>query len=126
MNGKVEIKGMVKKAQQDFEKHMDNDLHISEALAVIFDLMHEINKLGELTKKDAAQVKEFFYKIDGVLGVLDHEKVEIPDDAQQLVNEREDARKKKDFAGADKIRDKIEKLGYAVEDTPKGPRVKQL
>jgi len=126
MNGKAQVKDLLKDAQQDFEKHMDNDLHISEALAVIFDLMHEINKLGELTKKDAAQVKAFFYKIDGILGVLDHEKVEVPDDVQRLVEEREDARKKKDFAGADKIRDKIEKLGYVVEDTPKGPRVKQL
>ena len=43
MNGKAKIKDMIKKAQQDYEKHMDNDLHISEALAVIFDLMHEIN-----------------------------------------------------------------------------------
>jgi len=127
MNGKkdVNVNKLLEKAQKEFEKHLDDDLQISGALAALFDLMHEVNRLGELSKKDAQEVKEFFNKIDGVLGIMEHEKIEIPAEIQDLVNEREEARKKKDYQYADEIRIRIQKLGYILEDTPKGVFVKK-
>jgi len=127
MNGKEEgqVDKLIEEAKTTFEEKMDNDLEISGALAAIFDLMHAVNKLGELSKDDAAKVKEFFCKIDGVLAICDHEKVEVPEEIQDVVNKREDARAKKDFQTADEIRMHIEKLGYILEDTEKGPRVKK-
>ena len=84
-----------------------------------------VNKLRELTKDDALKVSQFFCKIDSVLGVLGHEDAEIPEAVNLLVEDREEARKNKDFAKADELRDKIKKLGFVLDDTPKGVRVKK-
>ena len=59
----------------------------------------------------------FWKKINSVLGLELHGQVEIPQDILDLVKEREDARKNKDFQSSDKLRDEIEKLGYIIEDT---------
>ena len=95
MDGKKDanVNKLLEKTQKEFEKHLDDDLQISGALATLFDLMHEVNRLGELSKKDAQEVKEFFNKVDGVLGIMGHEKIEVPAEIQDLVNEREEARK---------------------------------
>ena len=122
---KHDVTLLIGQAENKFEEAMDNDLQISPALAALFELMHEVNKLGDLTKEDALKVSLFFCKVDSVLGVLGHEDIEIPADIQQLVDEREEARQKKDFAKADELRDKIKELGFVLDDTLKGVRVKK-
>jgi cysteinyl-tRNA synthetase len=63
-------------------------------------------------------------RIDSVLGVGQTDEV-VPDSLVALMHERTDARAAKDFARADAIRDELTEQGWAIEDTPNGPRLKR-
>ena len=70
---------------------------------------------------------ELLRELTGVLGILqDEEEDGISDEILVLVGERQEARKTKNFARADEIRDILKSKGLAVEDTPQGPRVVKL
>ncbi len=118
------IDELIKEAKAAFELKMDDDLNISEGLAVIFDFMNDINKLN-LSKKDAGKVIELMKEINEVLGVISFEEENVPPDVMKLVSDREEARKKKDFTKSDKIRDEIKKKGYIIEDSKEGARVRR-
>ena len=60
-----------------------------------------------------------------VLGILRREYDATPADVKELVEKRVAAKKAKDFAEADRLRDEVLKMGYIIEDTPKGPKVKK-
>lgn len=63
-------------------------------------------------------------ELSGVLGLLkENEKSDIPEEVSNLVEERQAARKAKDFARADEIRDELKRRGITLEDTPQGIRV---
>ena len=100
---------------------------MSSALASLFEFMNEINKLGihQLSKKDAKLVDKFMKEIDSVLGILSVEE-ELSADVAKLIAERENARKIKNFARADELRDELKKHGIAVEDTAHGQRWKRI
>jgi len=119
-----EIDRFLKDAMEGFSEEMDNDLNISGALAKIFELVKEVNRL-ELSKKDASRVRDAMMRFDKVLGILEKEKIEIPEDVLKLVEEREKARKAKDFRAADSARDKVMKLGFSIDDTPDGPKLRK-
>ena len=122
-----DVSKLIDKAEKTFEKEMDNDLNISGGLAAIFGFMTSVNKvMGKLSKKDAKEVSKLMMKFDSVLGVMEHEKVDVSDDIQALVDKREEARKNKDFATADSIRDSLKEKGIVLEDTPKGVRWKKV
>ena len=89
-----------------------------------FDFMHEINKL-EVSKENAVSIIEVLKDIDSIFGVLNFNKVDVPKEIQALADKREEARKNKDFATADKLRDEIKAKGYVLEDTLEGIRVKK-
>lgn len=119
------IDELINEARAAFELKMDDDLNISGALGVMFDFMSDINKL-RLSCADAAKVIDFMKDIDKVLGVIDFKEDKIPASVKKLVDEREKARKKKDFAKSDEIRDELKKKGYVVEDSSEGPRVRKI
>ncbi|MFH1770505.1 MAG: cysteine--tRNA ligase [archaeon] len=124
-----DVEKLIETAKKNFEKSMDDNLNISEALASIFDFTKEINKLiasEKMNKKNASSVKKFMQSIDSVLGVLSFEKQGVPKDIMNLVKKREEARNKKDWAASDKIRDELKEKGFYVDDTPKGAIVKRL
>ncbi|MFC1691095.1 cysteine--tRNA ligase [Nanoarchaeota archaeon] len=122
-----DISGLISEAEKKFEESLDDDLNISGALAAVFDFMKEINKvMPELSKDNADKVKQTMEKFDSVLGIMQHEKTEVPKEIQELADKREQARKDKDFATADKLRDELKEKGYVIEDTDKGPRVKKV
>ena len=98
---------------------MDDDLNISEALAVIFDFIRDVNK-EKISKNDAKKIKEVMFDFDKVLGILEEHKTDIPKEIEQLIKKREDARKSRDFSTADKIRDQLSKKGIVLEDTADG------
>lgn len=105
-----------------FQREMDDDINIAGALAAIFDMVRETNRRKpspEQTKQAIALLEKF----DTVLGVLPATEAEIPQEILDLANEREQARKAKNFKRADEIRDKLTSMGYTIEDTPEGPRV---
>ena len=118
---------IVEKAKQDFETAMDDDLNISAGLAAIFDFMTSINKIMDsMSVKDSSLAREAMIGFDSVIGVMEHEKGELSEDIDALVQKREEARKAKDFALADKIRDDLKAQGIVLEDTPQGVRWKKV
>ena len=116
----------LKKAEKDFVEAMDDDIEISAALAAIFEMIRAVNR-ARPSQKQAQKAIRLMHRFDEVLGVLDVErKKEVPEEVLELVRRRHEARKAKDYATADAIREQVRKLGYLIEDTPKGPRVKPL
>ncbi len=112
-----------------FEKAMDADLEISEALAAIFVFIKHINVLLRSKKvsiNDAKKIKDVMFEFDKVLGVIKKLDDEVPEEIQQLVKERDTARTVKNFARSDEIRDELQKKGFVLEDTPEGTRIKKV
>jgi cysteinyl-tRNA synthetase len=108
-----------------FEEAMDDDLNTPVALAAVFGLVKDVNIEG----KGGREVYDAIVGFDRVLGLRLAERakpisVEIPQEIAARVDEREKARRMKDFATADRIRDELAEAGYVIEDTPQGPRVK--
>ncbi|KPL01992.1 MAG: cysteinyl-tRNA synthetase [candidate division Zixibacteria bacterium SM23_73_2] len=123
-----EVFNLLQKAKSKFEDALNDDLNISEGLGVIFDLVRDVNKLiddEKISKSDALKVEKQMRSFDKVLGVLEKEKLVLDEKLKELVEQREQARKEKDWDKADKIRLEIEKLGMTIEDTPEGPKVKK-
>jgi cysteinyl-tRNA synthetase len=121
------VEGLIAEARQRFEEGMDDDLNMSLGLAAIFDFVREVNRLsadGKLSRANAQAVKTAMWEFDRVLGLLKEEESGVDAEAEHLLQERERARKRRDFATADQLRAQITALGYIVEDTPRGPRVK--
>jgi len=120
---------LIEQTKIKFEKKMDDSLNISEALGVVFDFVRDINKLideDKISKKNAKDAIGLMKEIDSVIGVIDFKEESINKEITDLVKEREKARKEKDFARADKIRDKIKEKGFIIEDSSEGPRIKKI
>ncbi len=123
------IPKLIKKVKENFEKAMDDNLNISEALSYIFNFMRNINKLlkdNNISKKDANNVLKAMKKFDSVLGIMDFKKEKIDKEIESLIKKREEARKKKDFKKADEIRNDLKKKGIILEDTSQGVRWKKV
>jgi cysteinyl-tRNA synthetase len=113
-----------------FIKSMDEDLNVSAAWGHIFEWVRATNKaLAEntLTPEAAAVNLAAWDRLDAVLGVGSKGAVtEVPNELLKLLEERQVARKVRDFKRADAIRDELKAKGWIIEDTPKGPRLKKL
>lgn len=122
-------RGPLQKAIKHFTEAMADDLNISAALAALFDLMHEINILYDKNRMEPGDATEVLYvlkEFNRVLGVLEFEKEEeIPPAVQKLLQQREQARKEKNWALADELRNEMSLAGYILEDTPLGARLKK-
>jgi cysteinyl-tRNA synthetase len=114
-------------ARKAFDDALADDLNTPEALAAVHGLVSRANALlaeGALTKAGAARVRAEMAAMDAVFGVLLPEAQEdrLSPEEQALFDERQDARKRRDFARADAARQRLEELGIVLEDTPKGTR----
>lgn len=118
----VSIGGINKQYNDRFIEALNNDLNTPQALAAMWEMV----KSDISDKEKAATILE----MNKVLGLKLDEYVgkplEIPDDVRKLVERREEARRNKDFVKSDELRDEVKKLGFEVEDTSKGPKVKSL
>ena len=112
-------------AKVKFNTAMDDDLNTPDALAAVFELVKDVNTLGADASVDALKAAATtFDELTGVLGLLYNRKTdEIPAEVMDLVNQRAEAKKAKDWPTADALRAKITEMGYVVEDTPQGPKV---
>ena len=119
-NEKDDVK-LIEKTKKEFFKRMDDDFDTPKALAAIFDFVKEVNKEGGGKKS-----YELMEEADKIFNVLDLEDAEIPDEIKNLAEEREKARKEKDFKKADRIREEIKGKGYYLDDTEKGAIIKKL
>ncbi|MDR2526033.1 MAG: cysteine--tRNA ligase [Oscillospiraceae bacterium] len=110
---------------------MEEDLNTADALGAVFELVREINVRVLETGASKAVCEDSAALLDelcGVLGLLYRRKsVDVPSvTAQTLAEERGEARKAKDWARADAIREELKALGYAVEDTPQGAKLVRI
>ncbi len=116
--------GRLAKHREDFITAMDDDLNTANGLACIFELVSDINKdvLGaDASKQTIAAARSLFHELCDVLGLL-YNKMDNSLDAEveKLIEERSQARKEKNWARADEIRDELKSRGIVIEDTPQG------
>jgi cysteinyl-tRNA synthetase len=129
-NGKgneKEINQLMTRVQKEFGNAMDDDLNIGVAIAALFEFVREVNNLVDgnlLSNEEAQQVYELMSEFDTVLAVLgDLSKEEnLPEEAQELIQRREEARKARDWKTADQLRIQLKAIGVIIEDTPQGLR----
>ena len=124
----AETKALTEKYRSLFIEAMEDDLNTADAIAVLFDLVRDINTMlsgNQVTKGDIMLVRDLFDELANVLGLVYNRKKkdEIPQEILELVEQRKMARKEKNFAEADRLRDEISIRGYLVEETRQGTKI---
>lgn len=112
-NNKVE-ESIIKGFEDRFLEAINDDLNMPQAMSVVWDLVKYEKKSPLLAKT--------LLKFDSVLGLnIDkEEKIDLPEEIMQIIEERKKARENKDWNKSDELRDKLVNLGYTVKDTPNG------
>jgi cysteinyl-tRNA synthetase len=122
-SGVASFDNIMKTGREKFVAAMDDDLNISVGLAALHEWMGEINKVGpELNGVQAAQVTDYLQAMEGVLGFLEPPSTSASPEIDALVAERESARKSRNFARADEIRDILLRQGIVLKDGPQGTK----
>ena len=109
---------------------MDDDLNTADGLTAVFELVRDLNIMissADTSKEQLVRGAELFDSMTGVLGLLYNRDKgeEIPSEVLELVEQRKAARKEKNCALADEIRDKIAAMGYTVKETRQGTEIKK-
>jgi cysteinyl-tRNA synthetase len=132
-----EMANRTAKAMEDFDRGLADDLNTAQALAAIFDLVRDVNTAmdrGEFRQGNATPVLAALESFDAIFAVLrddDSEKLRVlglaPDspslsdaEIEALVAERQAARKRRDFAASDRLRDQLAERGVILEDSRDG------
>ncbi|AVP56021.1 cysteine--tRNA ligase [Clostridium tetani] len=127
-----EEKKYIKKLDEYREKYiekMDDDFNTADAIAVIFDMIRDINSnvKSDSSKKIIEYALSIIRELGSPLGILQKSTEEsVEDEIQQLIDRREKARTEKNWALADEIRDGLKERGILLEDTPQGVRWKRI
>ena len=114
---------------REFEEYMDDDLDMPRAMAVVHDLARETNRAienGDASSENLEEIYDLLMRLDSVLGFLKHERERLTADDVRLMEEREHARKRGDYAAADSIRTQLLQRGIILEDTPQGVRWRRI
>ncbi len=123
-DGEDKIKDLLLTHKADFITAMDDDFNTADGITALFELARDINSNINAQTKPSKELCEFalnlYKEIAGVLGLLYAEKDGVADDVQALIEQRNTARKNKDWAMADKIRDELKARGITIKDTPNG------
>ena len=121
---------LLEKTRREFSLQLADDLNISAALAILFDMVRDVNTLcdtGTIGISESEDVLDFLHKVNEVLAFLplEAEVLEIPQELQEALHKREAARASKNWALADECRALIQEQGFLIEDTPQGARLKK-
>jgi cysteinyl-tRNA synthetase len=112
-------------ARQAFEAALDDDLNISPALAAVFELVRDLNRRIDgrsLSTADAARALAALAAFDTVLGVGPDAADDLEPEVRALLDARAEARRTRDWAASDRLRDELATKGVGVEDTRDGQR----
>jgi cysteinyl-tRNA synthetase len=123
------LKAAAARALEQFEEGLDDDLNTSVALAAVHDLSREVNRAidrHELREDDRRDILNLVARFDSVLNIFGSDEREMLDgEIQALIDERQEARRRRDFSRADEIRDQLASRGITLEDTRDGVRWKR-
>ncbi len=120
---------LIKETQEKIEQALDDDLNSPLALSAVYELINEINhKISEnkLGAKDAEKTLRFWEKVNKIFGLKFKKKSKfLPKEIKKIAEARKNAKDKKNYKEADKLREEIENLGYIIEDAPDGQKIRK-
>lgn len=122
------LKSLCKYRERFIEK-MDDDFNTADAISVLFDLTKDINNNIDINSSAelCEKAEQFVRELGNPLGILQNRmKKDLETEIQELIDKRQQARKEKNFALADKIRDDLKNRNIVLEDTPQGVRWKKI
>ncbi|MEF9934811.1 MAG: cysteine--tRNA ligase [Clostridium sp.] len=125
----VSLKDDIASYKNKFIESMDDDFNTADGISHIYDLVRDVNtKVSESSSRGIAVFAlEVIRELGGILGILQKVSEEkFPKEITSLVEERQLARKNKDFKRADEIRDELKELGVVVEDTAQGVKISRI
>ncbi len=121
VNKKID-KNIISKYEEQFLDAINDDMNMPVAISIVWEIAKEKEKSNDFY--------ELIKKFDSVLSLdldkNDKENINIPEDIKLILNERKDARKNKNFAKSDELRDKLKELGYIVKDTKDGQIIEKV
>ena len=119
-----EIKKALDMRRDQFIRVMDDDLNTADAISAVFELVKDINTkvITDTPSKELVEyATKLFDELTGVLGLVYNRKTEsLDDEIEKLIEARTQARKDRNWAEADRIRDELKAQGIVLEDTPQG------
>ena len=130
-NNEAEFIEALPRYRERFCEAMDDDFNTADAIAVIFELVRESNSMTadpESSKTFAGETHKILNELTGVLGLIYGEADDsgLDEEVEALISARQTARKNKNWAEADAIRDKLAEMGITLEDTPQGVKWKRV
>lgn len=118
-----EIKNQLSSRREQFIEAMDDDLNTADGIAAVFELVKDIN-VNVINSQSAELIKfatSLFDELTNVLGlVYNRDTDNLDEEVEKLIEARQNARKEKNWAEADRIRDELKAQGIVLEDTPQG------
>ena len=110
-----------------FDNAMDDDLNTADAMGALFEIVHDANVTltAESSKKAIETALSALTSLCDVLGLLVKKTSDLPAEVQQMADERAQARKDRDWKKSDELRDALKAMGYIVEDTKEGQKVRK-
>jgi len=121
-----EARDILSKAQSEFEAGLDDDINTAQALAAVFDLVRACNTAlndNALREEDRGAILDWFSEVDRRLAIIPAEEVETKDEeVEGLIAQRNAARRNRDFAASDKLRQELLDRGVLIEDTREGTK----
>lgn len=126
----LNLQKAVKNTQVAFEKAMDDDFNVQNALSAIYDLLPIVNANSNAENADKAELAAFKKQLNKWLAIfgidtaklIETTKAEDQEKVEELITQRDEARKNKDWAKSDELRDELKKMGITIQDTPQGTR----
>ena len=123
----IEVHNAIAFARTQFEAGLDDDLNTAQALAAVFELIRACNialTRGLLGERDRAAILDWFSEVDGRLAIIPTaEELDSKDgEIEALVASRNEARRNRDFAASDRIRQELLDRGIVIEDTREGTK----
>lgn len=128
--GSEELADAIVQTKVNFEKAMDDDFNVQNALTALYDVLPIVNANANLKRVDKTSLLKFKKYLSEWLSIfgIDSEKLTArqeandDDEISSLIKEREEARKNKDWTRSDEIRDQLKEMGITIQDTPQGTR----